>query len=207
MTSRNETQKQTRTALLEAGVHEVLLAGIHKASIRTISAKAGYTLGAFYSNFSSRNAFLLAVLDSIIDDLFASLDGVIDVALTHDIATAEQDIAAWIRQARQNNMLSRLLVEFTAYAGHDEAFRAEFIPYIGSWRGRIALSLDRLFKGFGLTPSLPLKTMAAAFSALWQGLTLESLLPDTEDSDRSLIMVLDLFLKSSGQDPDRSIPQ
>ena len=57
--SRAETQAETRLRLLDAAAEEFAAHGFAGASIDAITARAGYSRGAFYSNFDSKADLLL----------------------------------------------------------------------------------------------------------------------------------------------------
>src|SRR4051794_17601055 len=59
--TRAEKRELTRDALLDAAGRVIAERGLHGASIEAITAEAGYTGGAFYANFESK------------EDLFAEL--------------------------------------------------------------------------------------------------------------------------------------
>src|SRR5262245_15668781 len=61
--TRVERREQTRTDLLETARRIFLRDGFHAASLEEISEEAGYTRGAVYSNFASKDDVFLAVLD------------------------------------------------------------------------------------------------------------------------------------------------
>lgn len=61
--SRVQQQEQTRQALLDAAAEVVAQHGLDGASIDAITAAAGYSRGAFYSNFSDRVELLVALMD------------------------------------------------------------------------------------------------------------------------------------------------
>ena len=52
--TRAESRADTRAALLDAGARVFIERGFQGASIEAIAAEAGYTRGAFYSNFESK---------------------------------------------------------------------------------------------------------------------------------------------------------
>ncbi|WP_233429398.1 MULTISPECIES: TetR/AcrR family transcriptional regulator [Brevibacterium] len=56
-------RRQTRSTLVEAGVSVFAVKGIDGASIEEICEAAGFTRGAFYSNFSSRDDLVLATIE------------------------------------------------------------------------------------------------------------------------------------------------
>ncbi|MDP3905981.1 TetR/AcrR family transcriptional regulator [Novosphingobium sp.] len=57
--SRSESQAQTRGRLTQAARHEFARRGVAAASIDRISERAGYSRGAFYSNFADKHELLL----------------------------------------------------------------------------------------------------------------------------------------------------
>ena len=62
--SREVSKQETRQALLEAGLAEIIEHGWETPSLDAICARAGYTRGAFYVHFQDRDEFETAVLPS-----------------------------------------------------------------------------------------------------------------------------------------------
>ena len=60
--TREESQQQTREQLLETARQLFVAGGYGGTSIRDIASQAGYSQGAFYSNFASKEALLLQLL-------------------------------------------------------------------------------------------------------------------------------------------------
>ena len=60
--SRNDKQLQTRLYLIKAGFELISEQGYSSVSIRNISKYAGFTQGAFYSNFNNKEEFLLTLM-------------------------------------------------------------------------------------------------------------------------------------------------
>src|SRR5689334_19702319 len=60
--TRAESQAQTRERILEAARRLVVRQGFGGASIRDIAAEAGFSQGAFYSNFPDKETVLLELL-------------------------------------------------------------------------------------------------------------------------------------------------
>ena len=61
--SRKESQVQTRERLLEAGLQVFSRSGYYAASVDEIAAEAGFSKGAVYSNFESKEDLFLALID------------------------------------------------------------------------------------------------------------------------------------------------
>jgi len=60
--SREESQARTRNLLIEAAREVIVKKGFALASVRDIADAAGFSLGAFYSNFPEKEAILLELV-------------------------------------------------------------------------------------------------------------------------------------------------
>jgi AcrR family transcriptional regulator len=60
-----QVQQQTRQTLLDAAAVEFAREGFDRANINTISTQAGFAKGTIYNYFPSKQALLLALIDSI----------------------------------------------------------------------------------------------------------------------------------------------
>lgn len=60
--TRAESREQTRRHLLDAAATSIAAKGLAATSVEDIVAKAGYTRGAFYSNFSSKSELFIELL-------------------------------------------------------------------------------------------------------------------------------------------------
>lgn len=71
---REAAKRETRAALIQAGMQEFFERGLDTPSLDAICARAGYTRGAFYVHFKDRDDFVAAVVDTV---LGAFLDAII----------------------------------------------------------------------------------------------------------------------------------
>ena len=60
--TRQQAQQETRARLIDAALNLIAEAGVGAASIRGICERAGFSQGAFYSNFASKDDLLLALV-------------------------------------------------------------------------------------------------------------------------------------------------
>jgi len=60
---RQRRKAETRSLLLDAGLHVVAERGIELASLDEVAQAAGFTKGAIYRQFPSKGAFLLALFE------------------------------------------------------------------------------------------------------------------------------------------------
>lgn len=61
--TRQESKEATRARLIEAGEKVFIRRGFEEASVAEIADTAGYSRGAFYSNFADTHELFLAVVD------------------------------------------------------------------------------------------------------------------------------------------------
>src|SRR5204863_8108394 len=70
---RKERQAETRARLLEAAEQVFLRRGLGGSSVEEIAAEAGFTRGAFYSNFKSKEEVFVELLHVRVYDRMARL--------------------------------------------------------------------------------------------------------------------------------------
>ena len=73
--SREESKRETRAALIRAGLAEFLEHGLDVPSLDAICARAGYTRGAFYVHFRDRDDFVVAVMESLLGNFLDAVIG------------------------------------------------------------------------------------------------------------------------------------
>jgi AcrR family transcriptional regulator len=84
--SRDDAKRETREALIAAGIAAFAAEGIDAPSLDSICARAGYTRGAFYVHFKDRDDFLIAVMSTAIagfaDAIIATGNAALDLDKT-----------------------------------------------------------------------------------------------------------------------------
>lgn len=126
----------TVAAVLDAGLTTFLERGFHAASIHDITAAAGLTRGAFYSNFPTKEALFLAVYDRRIDQMLAEFHEVLED--TPDDVDAVPLLLSHAADGGDDWFLA--LAEFTVHAARDTALRTEFATH----RARFTSKLSEL---------------------------------------------------------------
>lgn len=79
--SRDDSKRETREALIAAGISAFAEEGIDAPSLDSICARAGYTRGAFYVHFEDRDDFLIAVMSSLLEDFLDAIIATGDAAM------------------------------------------------------------------------------------------------------------------------------
>jgi TetR/AcrR family transcriptional repressor of nem operon len=70
---REEVKRETRDALLRAGLEEFLERGLDVPSLDAICARAGFTRGAFYVHFRDRDDLIVAVMETVLGDFLDAI--------------------------------------------------------------------------------------------------------------------------------------
>jgi AcrR family transcriptional regulator len=173
--TRKEKQAQTRACLMHSAARVFARRGLQQASIDEVAEDAGFTKGAFYANFKSKEELFLAMLDERFTKRIEDIERVI---------ASEGSTAQKARQAGDNfvQMLSadreweRLFFEFSAYAARDEDFREELVTRYRAMRDRVAAALKAHAEDLGKEPTLPFDQVALMVSVMGNGFALEKLL-------------------------------
>jgi AcrR family transcriptional regulator len=181
--TRKEQQARTREALLRSAGRALATKGLAGASITEIAEDAGFTKGAFYANFASKDELLLAVLDETFDRAIADIE---DAAAGHADIDAQARGAgdAWVAQVGQEPSGGRLLLELMVHATRDEAFRDAFVARRRDLRAHVTAIFEDRARDLGLTPAFPLATAARMTSVMAHGVALDRLVePEGIDDD------------------------
>jgi AcrR family transcriptional regulator len=117
-------RKQTRQRLRDAAWAMFNQEGFSGASIQRITDLAGYSRGAFYSNYSSKIELLLELLKTDLDSMVQHLSS-LDRANSQRVNTLAQLLEA-IHRNRLKTERSLLWAEATVLAARNHHFRGQF---------------------------------------------------------------------------------
>ncbi len=191
--TRKERQAHTRARLMHSAAKVAALRGLEGASLDLVAEEAGFTKGAVYANFESKEALFLAMLDQRFADRVAELDRVLATEGTIE-EQARQAGSDFIAAVEAEPEWERLFFEFAAYAARNEAFRRELVKRYRGLRERIAELLDRRAAELGFEPPLPSDQVAMMTFAMANGVGLERLLePEAVNDDLFPSMLATFF--------------
>jgi AcrR family transcriptional regulator len=191
--TRKERQAHTRARLMHSAAKVAAARGLDGASLDLVAEEAGFTKGAVYANFGSKEALFLAMLDERFAQRVADLDRVLasEGTVEEQARQAGSDFVAAIRSEPE---WERLFFEFAAYAARNESFRTELVERYRQLRQRIAELLERRAKELGFEPPLPASQVAMMTFAMANGVALERLLePEAVHDDLFPAMLVTLF--------------
>lgn len=165
---------EVRTRVLAAAARVVAERGLAGASLDQVAAAAGFTKGAVYSNFASKDELFLALLDEQVTRRVASVEAALRAA--PDLPAALAAVAGELTRPDPAEQL--LLVEFWSRAVRDPQVRAEFVAFRRDLRARIAdVAAHFLAERPGAAAGWDPESLALVVVTLANGLALEGV-PD-----------------------------
>jgi AcrR family transcriptional regulator len=204
--TRAEKQARTRAALLASAARTASQHGLEGASINRIAAGAGYTKGAFYANFRSKEELFLAILDQRFERELERLDRILSGGGEPD-EQARRASAEAIRRAGGDPEWHRLYFEFVAYSARNEEFRRELAARHRALRERLAEIFSRWSADFPAEPPLPLEQIAAMTDFMFDGFMVDKLIDPELDEELYATMVSVFFrgLQALASDPEGAL--
>jgi AcrR family transcriptional regulator len=191
--TRRQKQAETRSSLLRSAAKLFCRHGLEGASVEDVAQAAGYTKGAFYSNFKSKEELFLVMLD----EKFAAELERIDRELAGTGEPNEEARHAaenFVRYVHSDPEWPRLYFEFVAYAARNEDFRQELATRHRAVRARLTDVYRRWSAGFPAEPPLPMEDIAAMTDFMADGFILDKLV-DPELDDRLYATMLTVFFR------------
>lgn len=169
--TRNEQKEETRRRLIDSAGKVFARMGFEAAPIDVIAEEAGFSRGAFYSNFESKDEVFLILLkehlDAEIETLSISMQR---IERAEDMVPA---IEYRYRVLGESNSWCLLATEFQLYAMRGGKMAAEFTSIYEQYRERlgeiIATQCERLGLKLGILPY----ELGVAQIALSHGLALQ----------------------------------
>jgi len=170
--TRAEKQARTRAALLDAAARVFVERGFQGASVEVIAAEAGFTRGAFYSNFSTKEELFAELLQDRVYSIYRRM--------AEDAAGPERptlretgERLAAIQGLVEGQWLFRLWLEVLAHAGRDPRFRQIAAGFWSANRALTARVIEGGYAAAGQRPPLAAEDLATAMIALDIGLALQ----------------------------------
>jgi AcrR family transcriptional regulator len=176
--SRSESVAQTRVRLLDAAEEVFAEHGFGATTLERIAERAGYTRGAVYANFASKDDLFLAVLDRWLDE---------DISrggrINEESPTA-RDALDRLRELDGNRFADRgrflLLTEFRLYALRNPAVA----PRLAEYERRCIDWYADVIRSWSADPPVPAERLAAIVLAMENGIaTLAHVAPDAVRHD------------------------
>ena len=130
--TREQSRDQTRQRLLDAAQSIFLTKGFVAASVEDIAELAGYTRGAFYSNFASKSELFLQLLKRDHENVMSDMRAIFEAGETRQ--QMEDSVLHYYSNHFRDNECFLLWMEAKLQAARDPEFRVGFIACMGELR-------------------------------------------------------------------------
>jgi AcrR family transcriptional regulator len=192
--TRAERQAQTREDLIDAAEELFTANGFHATSLDAVAIAAGYTKGAVYSNFSSKEDLFFAVYErrvarheAHVAELFAEPPDAREAILRVIVAVGD------LRRRRQDGWMAVFLEFWTHVLRHPE-HRARFGEAHRRAVEPFRVALEQFAEQRGITLAIPADQLATSLFAMENGIGLERLTdPESADADLPVRLVELIF--------------
>ena len=192
--TREDSRDQTTQRLLDAAQKLIAKKGLSAASVEDIAEAAGYTRGAFYSNFSSKGDLFIELLRRDHQKTNAEF-----TALRSDelpLEYIQERTRAIYGQLYRDNETFMNWTEARMLAARDTKFRTKLNALLMEKRAQIAEFIDYFYRRAGVTPPVPTTAIAMGFMSLVEGVKLSMLSSPTDMTADTAESVLRLFVDS-----------
>jgi len=194
--NREESQARTRNLLIEAARREIVKKGFAQASVRDIADAAGFSQGAFYSNFPDKEAILLELVQRHQSEERAKIEAALSQA-PDDAAKAMAGIERWAATVNSDADFAVLAIELQLQALRSPSFAQGYNELDRKHRRALGLLVTKLFGLLGRQlPGDPVE-IATGFIALGRGMALVSGEGEASRSGRIIVTFLKALIASA----------
>lgn len=184
-TSATRSRENTRARLLEAATQVFAEVGLEGATVEAVCERAGFTRGAFYSNFESKDELFLTLAASVGE---ARLNAV--RARVSELVSAEAledcDPIELVQQIMDSGADDRLDVmmmsEIRIRALRDPAFGDAYLAQERELVDSIAEMIQEIIDSGQIALRIPAAEAASLLTVVWEGMTVRGAMGDDDSS-------------------------
>lgn len=199
---RSARKAQTRERLLEAAASVYARDGLTGATLDQVAAEAGFTKGAVYAHFGSKENLLFALLEEHVARQVGEQVALFD----RERVTWERPLAGsarWMERLEENPHTFRLMVELWSYAQRDERLRERLAASMNTMRATFVRfgAESAVDAGIAPTPAAS-EHFATVTLALSIGLPMLKLLDSDFVSPALLGATLAVLIRAAESNPE-----
>ncbi|MBD8011383.1 MULTISPECIES: TetR/AcrR family transcriptional regulator [Microbacterium] len=184
--STTRSRENTRARLLEAAAQVFAEMGLEGATVEAVCERAGFTRGAFYSNFESKDALFLELAASVGEARLQAVRERVS-ALVGQNAIDDCDPADLVQQIMDSGADDRvgvmMMSEIRIRALRDPGFGAAYLAQEDEMVGSIAAIIQEIVDTGQITLRIGAEEAARLLMIVWEGMIVRGAMSG-EDSDR-----------------------
>jgi AcrR family transcriptional regulator len=202
--TRRTPRAEVRDRLLRAASTVFAERGFAGATMQQVAATAGFTTGALYSNFASKDDLFFELFGREVTGRIAAVRAVLgqaDLSVINDATAlaAGQHLTAAMQQNREWQLL---FTEFWLRAARDAQLRERWVEKRRDYHQQLIELADEALTGWGAGAAVSSRTLMFTMLALNNGLAIEELVdPGSVPADTIgtvLVRLLGLQCKTAG---------
>ena len=190
---------RTRSALLDAASEVFAKTGYAKASLEEIAVAAGFTRGAVYHHFSSKEEIFLAVIARRDQELLAGYEPDLSAALA---SNSQASAAHWQKEHGTAESDVALRLELRSQALRSPTFRRQLVSVEDAAVEATSAKLSKVAVDQGIVWRLPVEYVAELFHAASHAATERSVLTG-ESSEHRMAAFIELIWNGALGAPTR----
>lgn len=194
---RRPSRAETRDRLLDAAIEVFIERGIGAASIEEITDAAGFSRGAFYSNFTDKDALVMALLERGTEQSALSLEQAIADHPDDDADTFVDVIQRMLASPRWTARPPALQAELMLFALRVPEARPFLRQRLERARAATLAVVEHVAEAHGLAPAANRATIADMINAIEMGFDFQALLDPDFDARHAFSVAL-AFLTEAG---------
>lgn len=162
-------REATRQKLLEAAALVFAEVGVDAASVETICERAGFTRGAFYSNFESKDELMLALTERVAGLKIELVRRRIEELSETGVAYSAPEIVQRVLDVAIDEKIGILLTsEIRSRAMRDPRLAQAYLAWQTGIIDSVADVVATLGRTYGLRPRLPEREFAQLILQQWE---------------------------------------
>jgi len=180
------SRENTRARLLEAAAQVFAEVGLDGASVEAVCERAGFTRGAFYSNFESKDELFLMLAASVSEVRVSAVRQRVEQMTAEGALTEGCDPIELVQQIMElggdDRLGVMLLSEIRIRALRDAQFGGAYLAQEREMVASIGQIVEDIVSAGRLRLRLPAMTAARMLMILWEGMTVRGAMAGQDDA-------------------------
>ncbi|MBN6190715.1 MULTISPECIES: TetR/AcrR family transcriptional regulator [Microbacterium] len=181
------SRENTRARLLDAAAQVFAEVGLEGASVEAVCERAGFTRGAFYSNFDSKDELFLMLAARVADARVAAVRTRVEqMRAEGELGDGcdPTDLVQQIMELGSDDRLGVMLMsEIRIRALRDPAFGEAYLAQEREMVGSIARIVEDIVEAGSLRLRLPATDAARMLMIIWEGMTVRGAMAGRDDAE------------------------
>ncbi|MBS0023176.1 TetR/AcrR family transcriptional regulator [Microbacterium paraoxydans] len=181
------SRENTRARLLDAAAQVFAEVGLEGASVEAVCERAGFTRGAFYSNFDSKDELFLMLAARVADGRVAAVRTRVEqMRAEGELGDGcdPTDLVQQIMELGSDDRLGVMLMsEIRIRALRDPAFGEAYLAQEREMVASIARIVEDIVEAGSLRLRLPATDAARMLMIIWEGMTVRGAMAGRDDAE------------------------